>query len=103
MPALLKERSRVTSAQSGKHGRGNEKRTNDPRASERSEIGGESVMDEVSPVRVLIADDHPLMVGGLREAVLAAAPDAEIAVAHDFESMVAALRGRQTPTSCCSI
>ena len=42
-------------------------------------------------VRVLIADDHPLVVGGLREAVLAAAPGADIAVAHDFESMAAAL------------
>jgi DNA-binding NarL/FixJ family response regulator len=31
------------------------------------------------------------MVGGLRQAVLAAAPDAEIAVPHDFDSMVAAL------------
>lgn len=40
---------------------------------------------------MLIADDHPLMVGGLRQAVLAASPDAEIAVAHDFDSMVAAL------------
>ncbi len=48
-------------------------------------------MSEESAVRVLIADDHPLMVGGLRQAVLAAAPDAEIAVAHDFDSMVAAL------------
>ncbi len=48
-------------------------------------------MDEESALRVLIADDHPLMVGGLRQAVLAAAPDAEIAVAHDFDSMVAAL------------
>ena len=46
---------------------------------------------EESAVRVLIADDHPLMVGGLRQAVLAAAADAEIAVAHDFDSMVAAL------------
>ena len=42
-------------------------------------------------VRVLIADDHPLVVGGLKEAVVAAAPGAEIAVAHDFDSMVAAL------------
>ena len=42
-------------------------------------------------VRVLIADDHPLVVGGLREAVFAAAPGAEIAVAHDFDSMAAAL------------
>jgi DNA-binding NarL/FixJ family response regulator len=42
-------------------------------------------------LRVLIADDHPLVVGGLREAVLAAAPGAEIAVAHDFDSMAAAL------------
>jgi DNA-binding NarL/FixJ family response regulator len=31
------------------------------------------------------------MVGGLRQAVLAATPDAEIAVAHDFDSMVVAL------------
>jgi hypothetical protein len=30
-------------------------------------------MSEESTVRVLIADDHPLMVGGLRQAVLAAA------------------------------
>ncbi len=42
-------------------------------------------------VRVLIADDHPLVVGGLREAVLAASPGADIAVAHDFDSMAAAL------------
>ena len=48
-------------------------------------------MGEESAFRVLIADDHPLMVGGLRQAVLAATPDAEIAVAHDFDSMVAAL------------
>jgi DNA-binding NarL/FixJ family response regulator len=48
-------------------------------------------MGEESAFRVLIADDHPLMVGGLRQAVLAAAPDAAITVAHDFDSMVAAL------------
>jgi DNA-binding NarL/FixJ family response regulator len=41
--------------------------------------------------RVLIADDHPLVVGGLKEAVLSAAPGAEIAVAYDFDSMAAAL------------
>jgi DNA-binding NarL/FixJ family response regulator len=41
--------------------------------------------------RVLIADDHPLMVGGLRQAVLAASPGAEISVAHNFDSMAAAL------------
>ncbi len=46
---------------------------------------------DIGTVRVLIADDHPLVVGGLREAVLAAAPGAEIAVAHDFDSMAAAL------------
>ena len=50
----------------------------------------ERTMD-IGTVRVLIADDHPLVVGGLREAVLAAAPGAEIAVAHDFDSMAAAL------------
>jgi DNA-binding NarL/FixJ family response regulator len=48
-------------------------------------------MSEGDAFRVLIADDHPLVVGGLRQAVLAAAPGAEIAVAHDFDSMVAAL------------
>ncbi len=48
-------------------------------------------MNEDEAVRVLIADDHPLMVGGLRQAVLAAAPGAEISIAHDFDSMVAAL------------
>jgi DNA-binding NarL/FixJ family response regulator len=39
----------------------------------------------------LLADAHPLVVGGLREAVLGAAPGAEIAAAHDFGSMAAAL------------
>ena len=48
-------------------------------------------MSEGNAFRVLIADDHPLVVGGLRQAVLAAAPDAEVAVAHDFDSMAAAL------------
>jgi DNA-binding NarL/FixJ family response regulator len=48
-------------------------------------------MSEGAAFRVLIADDHPLVVGGLRQAILAAAPDAEVAVAHDFDSMVAAL------------
>ena len=57
----------------------------------RSAIAGEEIMGEESAFRVLIADDHPLMVGGLRQAVLAAAPDADIVVAHDFDSMVAAL------------
>ena len=42
-------------------------------------------------VRVVIADDHPLVIGGLREAVLAAAPGAETAEAHDFDSLAAAL------------
>jgi DNA-binding NarL/FixJ family response regulator len=49
-------------------------------------------MSERAAFRVLIADDHPLVIGGLRQAILAAAPDAEIAVAHDFDSMVAELR-----------
>ena len=49
-------------------------------------------MSERAAFRVLIADDHPLVVGGLRQAILAAAPDAGIAVAHDFDSMVAALQ-----------
>jgi DNA-binding NarL/FixJ family response regulator len=49
-------------------------------------------MCEGPAFRVLIADDHPLVLGGLRQAVLAAAPEAEIAVAHDFDSMVMALQ-----------
>jgi DNA-binding NarL/FixJ family response regulator len=51
----------------------------------------EDAMSEGDRFRVLIADDHPLVVGGLRQAVLAAAPGAEISVAHDFDSMAAAL------------
>ncbi len=53
--------------------------------------GVEEKISEGEAVRVLIADDHPLMVGGLRQAVLAAAPSAVISVAHDFDSMAAAL------------
>ena len=49
--------------------------------------------EEGEKVRVLIADDHPLVVGGLRAAVLAATPGAEIAVAYDFDSMASALEG----------
>jgi DNA-binding NarL/FixJ family response regulator len=49
-------------------------------------------MCEGPAFRVLIADDHPLVLGGLRQAVLAAAPEAEIAVAYDFDSMVMALQ-----------
>jgi DNA-binding NarL/FixJ family response regulator len=49
-------------------------------------------MSERAAFRVLIADDHPLVVGGLRQAILAAAPDAGITVAHDFDSMVVALQ-----------
>src|SRR5208283_1888532 len=51
----------------------------------------EERMSAAAAFRVLIADDHPLVVGGLREAVLAAAPGADMAVAHDFDSMAAAL------------
>jgi DNA-binding NarL/FixJ family response regulator len=81
----------VNSAQGGKRGRDSDGRIGDPRSVAPSVIAREETLDEESAFRVLIADDHPLMVGGLRQAVLAAAPDAEIAVAHDFDSMVAAL------------
>ncbi len=50
-------------------------------------------MGDSEKLRVLIADDHPLVVGGLREAVLAATPGAEIVVAYDFDSMASALEG----------
>jgi len=46
-------------------------------------------------VRVLIADDHPLVLGALREAVSGAIPNAMIYEATDFESMAAALE--ETP------
>jgi DNA-binding NarL/FixJ family response regulator len=81
----------VTSAQGGKRGRDSDRRTNDSRSAASLVLGREDAISEESAICVLIADDHPLMVGGLRQAVLAAAPDAEIAVAHDFDSMVAAL------------
>jgi DNA-binding NarL/FixJ family response regulator len=81
----------VRSAQGEKRDRDNDRRTSDSRSVAPLKIGREDTISEQSGVRVLIADDHPLMVGGLRQAVLAAAPEAEIAVAHDFDSMVAAL------------
>ena len=42
-------------------------------------------------VRVLIADDHPLVLGALRQAVSGALPGAYIYEAIDFESLAAAL------------
>ena len=79
------------SAQSAKRGRDNDGRISNPRVLAPAAITREETISEESAFHVLIADDHPLMVGGLRQAVLAATPDAEIAVAHDFDSMVAAL------------
>jgi DNA-binding NarL/FixJ family response regulator len=46
-------------------------------------------------VRVLIADDHPLVLGALRRAVSGAIPGARIHEAADFESLAAALE--ETP------
>jgi DNA-binding NarL/FixJ family response regulator len=46
-------------------------------------------------VRVLIADDHPLVLGALREAVSGAIAGARISEATDFESLAAALE--ETP------
>ena len=42
-------------------------------------------------VRVLIADDHPLVLGALRQAVSSAVPGAQIHEAGDFDSLAAAL------------
>jgi DNA-binding NarL/FixJ family response regulator len=81
----------VSGAKGGQRRRDNDRRISDSVARSASRIAREETMGEESAFRVLIADDHPLMVGGLRQAVLAAAPDAAIAVAHDFDSMVAAL------------
>ena len=46
-------------------------------------------------VRVLIADDHPLVLGALRQAVTGAIPGAAIRDATDLESLAAALE--ETP------
>ncbi len=46
-------------------------------------------------MRVLIADDHPLVLGALREAVSGAIAGARISEATDFESLAAALE--ETP------
>jgi DNA-binding NarL/FixJ family response regulator len=81
----------VSGAKGGQRGRDKDRGISDSVVRSASRIAREETMGEESAFRVLIADDHPLMVGGLRQAVLAAAPDAEIAVAHDFDSMVAAL------------
>jgi DNA-binding NarL/FixJ family response regulator len=45
-------------------------------------------------VQVLIADDHPLVLGALRQAVSGAIPDVKIHEANDFESLAAALEKR---------
>jgi DNA-binding NarL/FixJ family response regulator len=45
---------------------------------------------QLSP-QILIADDHPLMRGALRQAVMAAEPDAEVFEAQDYEGIVKAL------------
>ena len=91
----------MISPQAGNRGRDNDRRISASGPAAPSGIGPEKTTGEETAFRVLIADDHPLMVGGLR-CRTGAAPDAEIAVAHDFDSMVAALTIRQTPTSCCS-
>ena len=45
-------------------------------------------------VNVLIADDHPLVLGALKQAVLGALPAARMHEAHDFESLSAALEAQ---------
>jgi DNA-binding NarL/FixJ family response regulator len=57
------------------------------------ETTGEFGLDDT--VRVLIADDHPLVLGALRQAVSGAIPGAKIHEANDFESLAAALE--ETP------
>ncbi|MGD0184274.1 MAG: response regulator transcription factor [Roseiarcus sp.] len=54
----------------------------------RSYRGGFGLNDTV---QVLIADDHPLVLGALRQAVSGAIPGAKIHEADDFESLAAAL------------
>ncbi len=45
-------------------------------------------------MRVLLADDHPLFRAALRQAVIQAVPDAEIAEAHDVETLRAAANAK---------
>ncbi len=59
----------------------------------KAETTGEFGLDDT--VRVLIADDHPLVLGALRQAVSGAIPGAKIHEANDFESLAAALE--ETP------
>ena len=58
----------------------------------RGSKGGAGLNDTV---RVLIADDHPLVLGALRRAVSGAIPGTRIHEATDFESLAAALE--ETP------
>jgi DNA-binding NarL/FixJ family response regulator len=53
---------------------------------------GEGLLGEA--VRILIADDHPLILGALRQAVSGAIPGVEIHEAQDFDSLAAALEAR---------
>jgi DNA-binding NarL/FixJ family response regulator len=53
------------------------------------ESAGRRALSET--IRVLIADDHPLMLGALRQAVLGATPGAEVLEASDYDSLVRAL------------
>lgn len=48
-------------------------------------------------MRVLVADDHPLFRAALRLALTQAVPDAEIAEAHDVESLRAAMGAAPEP------
>lgn len=45
-------------------------------------------------VRILIADDHPLVLGALKQAVSGAVEGVEIHEAHDFESLAATLEAQ---------
>src|SRR5207302_11262764 len=50
-------------------------------------------VSETSPYRLVIADDHPLFRGALREAVSGLFPDADISEAGAFEDLAALLGG----------
>ena len=53
--------------------------------------------------RFVIADDHPLFRGALREAVSGLFEDVEIAEAGSFDDVAALLERAATSISCCSI
>ncbi|GGC83391.1 response regulator [Chelatococcus reniformis] len=54
-------------------------------------------MSDQSPTRIVIADDHPLFRGAMRQAIAQLLPGVEIAEAGDFSATTAAIAARGEP------